>query len=152
MLLSILCDSCLFGPCHFVSLGNAVPGEPRGFAQLRRIVAKPDELINDDRFRATCVPIFCIWFEQQLCSLVEMLLCTDASLLPHPHLQEGELEDMKVGWSLKGLLLHNLTVALCVAPILHQDISMTQRCECAISGFCLLDLWKVLADQSLGTA
>lgn len=59
---------------------------------------------------------------------------------------------MKIAWSLKGLVLHNMTVALCVAPILHQDLTMAQRCECAISGFCLVDLWKILADQSLGIA
>lgn len=53
---------------------------------------------------------------------------------------------MEVGWSLKGATLHNVTVALCVAPSMHSFLSIGERCENAISGFILLDLWKVVAD------
>ena len=58
--------------------------------------------------------------------------------------------DMQVCWSLKGMCLHNLTVALCCAPILHQRLTMAQRCECAVAGFVLFDLWALLAHQPLG--
>lgn len=56
---------------------------------------------------------------------------------------------MKVMWSCKGFLLFNITVALCTAPLLHKDLTMAERCEAAVSGFLLMDLWQILSDQNL---
>lgn len=65
-------------------------------------------------------------------------------------LQDCDLSDMKVDWSLLGMCLYNVSLALSTSPILHQNLTMTERCECAVAGFVLWDLWKLLADQSLG--
>ena len=54
---------------------------------------------------------------------------------------------MEVPWSLKGATLHNITVALCISPALHHFLTLVERCEAAVCGFVLLDLWKLCADK-----
>lgn len=55
---------------------------------------------------------------------------------------------MEVGWSLKGAVLHNVSVALCVSPSVHTDLNTMERCEAALCGFILQDLWKLVSDQT----
>ena len=54
---------------------------------------------------------------------------------------------MSVPWSLKGLTVHNVIVALCIAPSLHRELKLSERCELALSGFMALDVFRLLADQ-----
>ena len=53
---------------------------------------------------------------------------------------------MRVHWALKGTLLCNLTVACCIAPAFHKDLSLEDRCEISLSGFALVDIFRFLAD------
>ena len=61
----------------------------------------------------------------------------------HEYAKEGPLASMEVPWSLKGATLHNITVALCISPALHHFLTLIERCEAAVCGFVLLDLWKL---------
>ena len=45
------------------------------------------------------------------------------------------------------MLLLNLSTSLCTSPTMHRTMSMVKRAECAMSGFVLLDLWKIVADK-----
>ena len=65
----------------------------------------------------------------------------------HEYAKEGPLASMEVPWSLKGATLHNITVALCISPALHHFLTLIERCEAAVCGFVLLDLWKLCADK-----
>ena len=57
----------------------------------------------------------------------------------------GDWDMMKVCWGSKGALLYSLTGALCAASSMHTRMTASERLECAVSGFCLLDLWQLLA-------
>lgn len=48
---------------------------------------------------------------------------------------------------MRGALLFNLTTCLCTSPSLGKNVSLKQRCENALSGFLLLDLWSLLAQE-----
>ena len=48
---------------------------------------------------------------------------------------------------MNGMLLWNITSALCVAPLVHSKMTLEDRAECAISGFVLQDLWSMIATQ-----
>ena len=52
---------------------------------------------------------------------------------------------MDIPWALEGAVVHNVVVALCTAPLLHNDLPWRQRCQCAIEGFILLDLFSLVA-------
>ena len=52
-----------------------------------------------------------------------------------------------VNWNLRGMLLLNLTTALCTSPTMHQTMPLRKRVENALTGFVLLDLWKVVSDR-----
>lgn len=54
---------------------------------------------------------------------------------------------MSVHWSLKGMCVHNVTVALCMAGPLHKDLTLAQRAECSLSGFICLDLFRILSER-----
>ena len=59
---------------------------------------------------------------------------------------------VRVHWACKGALLFSLSQALCVAPFLHNRLSLSERCELAASGFVLWDLWAMLgARKEAGT-
>ena len=62
-----------------------------------------------------------------------------------PILQDGPLSSMTVPWSLKGTLLHHLCVGLCIAPSMHRHLHLSERCETALCGFLLLDMFDALA-------
>ena len=53
-----------------------------------------------------------------------------------------------IPWKLRGFLLLNLTTALCVAPHLHKSMSTQTRCQSAMEGIILLDLFRLVADTS----
>lgn len=54
---------------------------------------------------------------------------------------------MKVPWSLAGALVHNVVIALCVAPALHSGLTLRHRAEAAVTGFLLLDMFDLLARE-----
>ena len=56
------------------------------------------------------------------------------------------MQYLEVPWALCGALVHNLVCALCISPALHKDLSMMARCENALSGFLLLDMFRLLAE------
>ena len=51
----------------------------------------------------------------------------------------------EVHWSTRGCLLWSLSVALCSAPVLHQDMETLHRLENVVAGYILWDLWQMLA-------
>lgn len=59
-----------------------------------------------------------------------------------------KLSQIVVPWALKGLLLFNLTVALPLAAALHKSMSLLDRCEIALTGLVLLDLWRLVAEKT----
>ena len=58
---------------------------------------------------------------------------------------DGLMSELQVSWSLRGALLHNVVVAMNLAPALHKDLSLRQRCELAACGFVCCDLFRMLA-------
>lgn len=58
------------------------------------------------------------------------------------------MEDMVVPWSLAGFCVHNVVVALCVAPALHKRMTLKERCSAALAGFLCLDLFQMCAHQT----
>jgi hypothetical protein len=64
-----------------------------------------------------------------------------------PKSVECDVTKMLVPWGLKGFEVFNIMVSLCIAPIQHKDLSLEQRCENAVSGFCLIDMFKILAER-----
>jgi hypothetical protein len=64
-----------------------------------------------------------------------------------PPIQDCHLSEMRVPWALQGAMCHNLVVALCIAPLLHADLSLAERCQVAVSGFCTLDIMQLLASS-----
>ena len=62
-----------------------------------------------------------------------------------PQFQDGQLSELKVHWALRGSLLLNLVSACCIAPCLHGNMTLKNRCECALTGYVLLDLYALLA-------
>lgn len=54
---------------------------------------------------------------------------------------------MNVTWALRGALVHSLVVAMNLAPILHNNLTISLRCELGLCGFLLLDICKMLADE-----
>ncbi|CAK9003093.1 ZnF_CDGSH domain-containing protein [Durusdinium trenchii] len=69
------------------------------------------------------------------------------ALLSNPFFLDGPLNSLQVGWSSKGALIHNLVVGLVVGAALHTHISLAERAEWALTGFCCLDLFKMLASE-----
>ena len=65
-------------------------------------------------------------------------LCEDA---------ESRFGHMVVPWSLRGATIHNVVVAMAVAPSMHRELSLLARCEVAMTGFVCLDLFRMVADQ-----
>lgn len=58
------------------------------------------------------------------------------------------LELVTVAWSCRGALLWSLSTALCGAPYHHKSMSVMERCEAAVTGYILQDLWQILAAKS----
>ena len=54
---------------------------------------------------------------------------------------------MNVHWSLRGFTIHTTVLALCLCGILHRDLDLADRCENCITGFLLLDIFKILARE-----
>lgn len=53
---------------------------------------------------------------------------------------------MAVSWRLRGMLLLNVTSALCIAPASNQFLPLMTRCENAVCGFLLIDLWQMASE------
>ncbi|CAK9022434.1 unnamed protein product [Durusdinium trenchii] len=62
-------------------------------------------------------------------------------------LTEETSTSVSIADNMKGMLLWNITSALCVAPLVHSKMTLEDRAECAISGFVLQDLWSMIATQ-----
>ena len=79
-------------------------------------------------------------------------ICCDHILVILSYLQEGHSRgSLFVGVMLVGCLLSVWLldeVSLSVAPLLHRSLSLAVRCELAVSGFLLLDLFQVLANDT----
>lgn len=54
---------------------------------------------------------------------------------------------MQIPWHLVGATLHNLVTALALAPSCHSSMNLKDRCTNSLSGFLLLDLFEMVADQ-----
>ena len=62
----------------------------------------------------------------------------------------GPLDALPVVWSCRGSLLWSLSSALCFAPLMmgpNPDVTLSERCENAISGFIIWDLWQILSSR-----
>ena len=66
--------------------------------------------------------------------------------------QEGDLQDMSVCWSLKGALVHNLVMALCLGPSMCKGWPLFERCENAAAGFVAVDVFRMLAKKRASEA
>ncbi|CAK9013633.1 unnamed protein product [Durusdinium trenchii] len=60
-----------------------------------------------------------------------------------PDILTGEAD---VPWQLRGFLVFNLTVALCTAVTMHRTMAVVERCQNAMCGFLLIDLFGMLAN------
>lgn len=70
----------------------------------------------------------------------------------HTHL--GRLDLIDIPWMNRGALLWSLTTAMTVSPLLRSRMSLKDRCEIAVAGYILHDLWyltgaRVEAEQGL---
>ena len=61
--------------------------------------------------------------------------------------EESDLSALKVPWRCKGAVLHNVVLAMTLAPCFHTSLRLKKRCELALTGFLCLDLFKILADD-----
>lgn len=100
-----------------------------------------------------------------LCGMPASAFCREDSqsdslqaLLSNPwfyvHTHEGRLDLIDIPWMNRGSLLWSLSTAMCVSPLLHSRMSLSHRCEVAVSGYILQDLWYLTgarreAEQSL---
>lgn len=57
------------------------------------------------------------------------------------------MDEGRVPWSLTGFLLVNLTEAMCLAAVMNPNLNLEQRLENALTGFVLLDLCELVAEQ-----
>ena len=62
-------------------------------------------------------------------------------------LEDCSLADMRIHWSLHGACLHHLSVAMCIAPLLNTNLTLSQRCETALTGFVVLDLFAMVSRE-----
>ena len=53
----------------------------------------------------------------------------------------------QVPWSLQGATIHNVVIAMCIAPSVHKEMSLMHRCEVSLTGFIALDLFRLLSDR-----
>ena len=71
------------------------------------------------------------------------------ALLSNPyHYTPGEehlIDLYSVHWSCKGALLWSMSVGMAFASVLHRDMDMLERMECAVGGFVTFDLWSLLS-------
>lgn len=58
--------------------------------------------------------------------------------------QEGHLADLSLCWSLKGALIHNVTMAMCLSPCINREWRLQERCETAAAGFVAVDVFRML--------
>lgn len=73
------------------------------------------------------------------------LLCSPMYLVDAQACELKRWADVQIPWHLKGLLLFNISVAMCVAPATHGNLTLLQRLELSLTGFLLQDLWALLA-------
>lgn len=57
---------------------------------------------------------------------------------------EGPLDMIPIPWCSRGALLWSLSVAQCWAPCVHKNMTNLERCETALVGFLLWDLWSLV--------
>jgi hypothetical protein len=53
--------------------------------------------------------------------------------------------EVKISWRLRGNLILNLVIALCIAPANHRALDLKERTHWALAGFLLVDLFSILA-------
>ena len=67
-------------------------------------------------------------------------------------IEDGDLADMAVCWSLKGALVHNVVMAMCIGPSMCKGWSLQDRCETAAAGFTAVDIFRLLAKKRAAEA
>ena len=65
-------------------------------------------------------------------------------MILYPLLQAATGE-VKISWRLRGSALMNLLISLCISPANHRCMSLFERCETALTGFVLIDMFGLLA-------
>ena len=55
------------------------------------------------------------------------------------------MDQVQVPWCTRGALLWSLSVALSWAPYTHKSLTAIERCELAVSGYVVWDLWRLVA-------
>lgn len=63
------------------------------------------------------------------------------------HCSEGVLDMIPIPWHSKGSLLWSLSTAFSFAPLVHRQMSLEVRCELAMTGYVLWDLWHMMGAQ-----
>eukprot|EP00435_Cladocopium_sp_Y103_P037650 s1066_g10.t1 len=68
-----------------------------------------------------------------------------STMLPRMPIKLAFMQDEAV-WALPGAcLLFNIATAMCLAPLVHQQMTLQQRCEIGIAGFLSMDLFALLS-------
>lgn len=67
------------------------------------------------------------------------------ALYMNPYYLVEDDENPRVAWSLRGSLLMNLLAGLLHSSVMHRQMTVSQRCENAMSAHVLLDLAKILS-------
>lgn len=76
---------------------------------------------------------------------IQALLSNPFFYVPSP---QGQLDTIPVLWSTRGALLWSVSTALCTSPVLHRKMTLQERCETAVAGYVLWDLWQLLAAKT----
>lgn len=56
---------------------------------------------------------------------------------------DGPIEMLQVPWHSRGVLLWSVSTAMTFAPCLHKGMDVAQRCEVAMTGYLVWDLWRL---------
>lgn len=57
----------------------------------------------------------------------------------------GNIDFVTISWHSRGALIMSVSTGCCFSPYLHLDMSIVERCECAVTGFILFDLWSLIS-------
>ena len=58
---------------------------------------------------------------------------------------DGRLNSLVVPWALRGATVHNVVCAMALAPALHRDLTLLQRCELGLTAFLSLDIFRMIS-------
>ena len=57
------------------------------------------------------------------------------------------LDAMSVHWSSKGFCIHTTLTAMSLCAVMHRELSLSERCENALTAFVALDLFTLLSED-----